>query len=193
MNLLPRRNRQKNAPRHALAAVRDAQAPETADPGETFNAAPAAAPTCDDTILFRIPAADGGPGFVIPPGSPWSTSQDTLRDVRDALQALPVEPRHAEAEAEDAAPEAYLRAVVPGGDTGVTQIQDALGHSPRFAGSGLLADGRPVAGMYLGTNEDGWFVLDALTPEWCDDAIAALEEMRDSLLASEQAEDGEAA
>lgn len=23
------------------------------------------------TVLFRIPGFDGGPGFVIPPGTPW--------------------------------------------------------------------------------------------------------------------------
>lgn len=224
----------RRQPRHALAPVSTAEetparpevteGPDLADitltdkPLDVLR--PAAVRTKDETVLFRIPGGDGGPGFVIPTGAPWQAAPETrpqadpedalpvrspgdiipaasvpalrtepadpdmLRDVLDGLQALPDE---------DTDPAAYLRAVVPGGDTGVTQIQDTLGHSPRFAGSGLLADGRPVAGMYLGTNEDGWFVVDALTPEWCADAIAALEEMRDALLASERAEDGEAA
>jgi hypothetical protein len=39
----------------------------------------AAAP--DNTILFRVPSPDGGPGFVIPPGLPasWPADEGTLR------------------------------------------------------------------------------------------------------------------
>lgn len=161
-------------------------------------------PAPDDTMVWRVPGLDGGPGMVIPPATLETPEEplparvpgaaipaalvpvlrtepahpDMLRDLRDTLEALPCDPEPREA------PSAYLRAVVPGGETGVTQIQDAIGRSPLFAGSGTVADGRTVAGMYLGTNDDGWFVLDALSAEWCEDAITALTAMRDALVAA---------
>jgi len=84
---------------------------------------------------------------------------------------------------------AQLRAVIGGRN----RIHDPLGAFPAYAGWAILPDGRPVAGMYLGTNTDGHFVLDATDPAWCDAAIEALERMRDDLAATADAGEGDAA
>jgi hypothetical protein len=80
----------------------------------------------------------------------------------------------------DLPPVAYLRAVMHGPD-GETELGEPLGHTPLFAGVTRTISGRLIAGMYLGTNEDGYCMVDATDPEWCEDAITALTAMRDAL------------
>lgn len=76
-------------------------------------------------------------------------------------------------------PSAWLRA-----EGSHRPVTEPLGLAPQFAGAGVLPDGRPVAGMYLGTAEGSWYTIDAVSTGWCDDAIAALTEMREALLAA---------
>lgn len=72
---------------------------------------------------------------------------------------------------------AQLRAVIGGRN----RIHDPLGGFPAYAGWAILPDGRPVAGMILGTHTDGHYVLDVTDPAWCDAAIEALTRVRDDL------------
>lgn len=131
-------------------------------------------------------------------------TDDVLARVRDGLRAtmtapvviLPAEPEDAPEpppvpgpEAETFPSGAQLRAVIGGRNS----IHDPLGAFPAYAGWAILPDGRPVAGMYLGTNTDGHFVLDATDPAWCDAAIEALARMRDDLAATADAGEGNAA
>jgi hypothetical protein len=129
---------------------------------------------------------------------------DLLERVRDGLRATMDDPGPVRAEDPEDAPEsppvpapeaetfssaAQLRAVIGGR----TSIHDPLGAFPAYAGWAILPDGRPVSGMYLGTNTDGHFVLDVTDPAWCDAAIGALERMRDDLAATADAGESGAA
>lgn len=127
------------------------------------------APAADEnTMLFRVPGLDGGPGFVIPPGLPsaWSRDEDTLRRAAAALRDQPATPGPAE-------PGAFLRAIMPGGP----QPFDALAGSPCFAGVIRRADGGLQAGLYLGDEDtDGRMVIDVTDPAWLADLIEAAQE-----------------
>lgn len=131
-------------------------------------------------------------------------TDDVLTRVRDGLRATMTAPAPVLADDPEDTPEAppvpgpeeempgsaaQLRAVIGGRSS----IHDPLGAFPAYAGWAILPDGRPVAGMYLGTNTDGHFVLDATDPAWCDAAIEALERMRDDLAATADAGEGDAA
>jgi hypothetical protein len=138
-----------------------------ADPDATMHFA-AVAP--DETPAVRPLPARTPSGFTAPPPEPLTADQvDILHRVADGLRTLP---------AGEHVPVAFLRAIVGGR----TELTEPIGRSPVFAGSDITDDGQPVAGLYLGTNEDGWFVLDSTDPAWCEDAITALTAMRDALL-----------
>jgi hypothetical protein len=132
----------------------------------------------DDTLLFRVPGLDHGPGFVVPPASLATPRAEEAAELADEP-----EPETFTVGA------AQLRAVIGGQNA----IFDPLGHYPSYAGWSILPDGRPVAGMYLGTNEDGFLALDVTDPAWIDAAISALEQMRDDLTGTGDAQEGDAA
>lgn len=111
---------------------------------------------------FAVPAE-------FPPGPLTEDQLGVLHRVAEGLRALPADPP---------VPVAFLRAIVGGR----TELTEPIGRSPLFAGQDITDDGQPVAGLYLGTNEDGWFVLDSTDPAWCEDAITALTAMRDALM-----------
>jgi hypothetical protein len=180
-------------------------------------------PAGDETMLFRVPGIDGGPGFIIPPATLRTADpQDALphrnpgagippdkvpvlrtepadpgllRDLRDALKALPDEPRRDPAGDEPPAsvrhrPVAWLRVIEHDGH----EAHEALAGAPGFAGIDTLPDGTAIAGMVLGTHGQATWLADTVDPAWCDDAITALATMRDQLTAArEQAEGGAAA
>jgi hypothetical protein len=111
----------------------------------------------------------------------------TLARVADRLRALPAEPeREPERDEDGLPPSAYLRAVLhePAGMhalPGMAELGEPLGRTPLFAGATRTISGQLIAGMYLGTNEDGYCMVDATSAEWCEDAITALTAMRDAL------------
>ena len=208
MAILKRRKTAKAAPRHTHAGVRAAQAAAEAPvqpvpdddtgydhPGWDENdAAP------DATMVWRIPDPAGGPGFVIPPGLPQRTpgaeippasvpalrtegaDLDLLRDLRDALKALPGDPAPAR-------PVAWLRVIEAG-----SEATEALSAAPEFAGTDTLDDGTFIAGAFLGIHGEATWLIDTVDPDWCDAAIAALTAVRDALVAAQDTEpEGEAA
>lgn len=136
------------------------------------------APSGDDTIVFRVPASSGVPGYTIPPGTPWMTHPDgalpyrspgaavppasvpvlrtepadpeLLRDLRDALKALPDGP--ATRIAAPPHPVAWLRAVQP---EGLPHLDVALAGRPRFIRAGQLSE------VHLGETDEGPFRIAA--------------------------------
>ena len=208
--------RRKAAPRHALTVARPEQAaaevPEQEVPAESADYdtsyddpgwGPEPAPTGDDTMVWRIPATDGGPGYVIPPGLPQRTpgagiegvkvpalrtepaDPDLLREVADALRALPGDPPPAPPR-----PVAWLRVIENDGHQDV----EALSAAPEFAGIDTLPDGTLIAGAFLGIHGRATWLVDTVDPAWCDEAIAALTAVRDALVAAQDGEpEGEAA
>jgi hypothetical protein len=109
----------------------------------------------------------------------------TLAKVADRLRALPAaEPQPQQDEDgqddEDGPPPlAFLRNIThgPGRDP-----YEPLAGLPRFAGTTRMADGSPVAGLFLGEQDaDGRLVLDALSVTWLGCLIGAAEEARDAL------------
>jgi hypothetical protein len=119
---------------------------------------------------------------------PWVASSETaaLQRTADLLRAQIAAERYGPAvhvavtdpAADDLPPSAFLRAVIHDGP----ELTEPIGRTPVFAGMDANPDGTRVAGMYLGTNPDGWFILDSTDPAWCDDAITALTAMRDALV-----------
>ena len=96
---------------------------------------------------------------------------EVLERLRAGLLALDAEP-------EPDIPVAFLRNILPG----TKDATEPLGGFPVFAGVTRIADGSPVAGLYLGTgDEDGRLVLDALSVTWLTRLIAAAEAARDGL------------
>jgi len=96
---------------------------------------------------------------------------EILERVRDGLRALPGEPGLD-------IPVAFLRNILPG----TKDACEPLDGFPVFAGVTRVADGSPVAGLYLGTgDEDGRLVLDAMSVTWIARLIAAAETARDAL------------
>jgi len=75
-------------------------------------------------------------------------------------------------------PSAFLRAVIHDRP----ELTEPIGCTPEFAGTDAMPDGTRVAGMFLGTNEDGCFVIDSTDPAWCEDLITAATAMRDALV-----------
>jgi hypothetical protein len=110
------------------------------------------------------------------PGLPRGSSplsMDVLERVSAGLRDLDAEP-----EPDDDIYLAFLRNIRPG----ARDIGEPLGGFPVFAGVTRLADGSPVAGLYLGDgDQDGRLVLDALSVGWLIRLIAAAEEARDGL------------
>lgn len=179
---------------------------------------PPAPEASDDTMVWRIPSPDGGPSLVIPPGAPWvqdaedrepqdaeplpqrtpgaaippalvpalrtePSDPDLLREVIDKLKALPAGPAPAR-------PVAWLRVHERDGGEAV----EALSAAPEFAGTDTLPDGTVIAGAFLGIHGKATWIVDAVDPAWCDDAITALTAMRDALVAAQGDEaEGEAA
>lgn len=236
----PRRSR----PRHAAArtaaelaqpagqhAAQDDPAGPGTDHGQGYDAAGwadgAPLPRGDETMLFRVPGIDGGPGFIIPPATlrtadPEPEPEDALphrrpgagippaavpvlrtepadpgllRDVRDALKALPDGPQRDSGEDKPPAvvrhrPTVWLRVIEHDG----LQANETLSGTPEFAGNDTLPDGTAIAGMFLGIHGQATWLVDTVDPAWCDDAITALTAMRDQLTAArEQAAGGAAA
>lgn len=192
-------------------------------PGPVATLAASPIPAGDETMLFRVPGTGASSGFTIPPGTlrtdspenelphrsagaaiPAATvpvlrtepaDPDLLRDLRDALQALPARPQHDPGEDKPAAaarrrPVAWLRVTEQDG----SMAHEALTGAPEFAGTDTFPDGTVIAGMYLGIHGHATWLVDAVDPAWCDGAITALTAMRDRLTAArEQAEGGAAA
>jgi len=174
---------------------------DATSPGLPLAAPAATAPAGDDTMVWRVPGTGDDPGYTVPPGAPWASPEDALplrtpgaaipaaqvpqlrtepadpallREVAAALRALP-----------DPAPErprpvAWLRALEHDGQ----QAAEALAGVPSFAGVDRLPDGTLVAGMFLGLHAGGTWLVDAVNPAWCEDAITALTAMRDRLVAA---------
>ena len=119
-----------------------------------------------------------------------ASTPDVLRAALNGLRALPDSDEPQQDDSEQS-PVAWLRAIVPGRP----ELTEPLGRAPVFFGAARTASGVPVTGMYLGTNDDGWFVLDSVSPAWCEDAITALTAMRDALTGArdEAEEEGNAA
>ena len=189
----------------AEVPAQDAPA-EVADHDATSPGLPLPAP--DDTMIWRVPGLDGGPGLVIPPATLETPEEPLparipgaaippalvpalrtepadpalLREVADALKALPGDPPPAPAR-----PVAWLRVIENDG----RQAVEALSAVPEFAGSDTLPDGTFIAGAFLGIHGQATWIVDAVDPAWCEDAIEALKEMRDALVAAQG--EGEAA
>jgi hypothetical protein len=100
-----------------------------------------------------------------------------LQRTADLLRAQIAAERY-EPDEDAAQPGAWLRAVIHGGQ----EIAEPIGRTPEFAGVTRTRNGLLVAGMYLGTNEDGYCTVDSADPAWCDDLITAATAMRDALV-----------
>lgn len=163
-------------------------------------------PAPDDTMVWRVPGLDGGPGLVIPPATLETPEEPLparvpgaaippalvpalrtepadpalLREVADALKALPGDPPPAPAR-----PVAWLRVIENDG----RQAVEALSAVPEFAGTDTLPDGTAIAGAFLGIHGKATWIVDAVDPAWCEDAITALTAMRDALVAAQGSED----
>jgi hypothetical protein len=76
-------------------------------------------------------------------------------------------------------PSAFLRAIMPGH---ASNPQEPLAGLPFFAGVASTDDGTRVAGLCLGTDDDGWLVIDALSAGWLDALIASAGRTKDALV-----------
>jgi hypothetical protein len=179
-SLLPRWNRRAAAP---------------------FGSAPPSPPipasAADDTLLFRVPGLDGGPGLVIPPwGEPAGLPSQgpdlgeltladkplgVLRpetaperaepgpDLADAPQDRPYVPQ------DSGLPSAWLRAIPQSGPG--SRVLETLTGLPFYAGA---RHGTGVQGICLGAADDIWLILDTESAEVLDALEAAVRQARDS-------------
>ncbi len=161
---LPRRT-PKPAPKHGPKRF--------ADPGATMHVVEdeAAAPAePEETPAVRpLPVPEFGVPAEWPPASPRPASREVLERVADRLRALP------------ALPGAYLCNITPGDKP---NPHEALTGYPSCAGTRRLADGTPVAGLYLSEGDLlGRHVLDIPDVVWLGRLIDAAEEARERLYA----------
>ncbi len=159
---LPRRTRR--IPKHAGLLPAPAAEPEPQEPaaqaGVPEDAAPAVRP---------LPVPEFGVPAEWPPASPRPASREVLERVADRLRALP------------ALPGAYLCNITPGDKP---NPHEALTGYPSCAGTRRLADGTPVAGLYLSEGDLlGRHVLDIPDVVWLGRLIDAAEEARERLYA----------
>ena len=183
LNILPRRTPKPAPGRHTAASIARLPMPGTPT-GDMHIVTPGTGQpvTTGTSRAWRETIPEPVAATRLAETATWDKPDDLLMNEQDkyAPPARPYVP---------APPSAYLRSVSRDG----RQDRYPLGLAPVFAGTAATPDGRPMAGMHVGTNDGRRITLDVTSAAWAEDAITALTAIRDALTSDEAAEGGEAA